>query len=184
MQQPLAHLYFLTILEYLNDLSETYPFPDLVQTATSMFDACSAANTSPKEKLILYIELQAVIQVIAKHLAKFLDPSEPAKIAKIYISRDAVNMLMDDESTGGGNNGGHGIAVAHHIKMLLSSPFEFTDTFLKKYDAVFRGSGINCLEAFVEQLKVQVIYLRFVMYAMAILYTNYHIVEIRVVCAY
>lgn len=157
MDQPLAHLYFFTILEYLSDRSKTYPFPDVIKTAKDMCDACADTNTPPKEKLMLYIELQAVIQMIAKHLAEVLDPSEPAKITtNVYNTRDAINKLMSDPSTGSVEHGGLGIAVAYHrLKMLQNSPFEFTNTLLR-YEQVFLESGIDCLKSFInEQLKVQ-----------------------------
>lgn len=151
MQQPLADLYFLTVLEHL--MNKNYPFVRLIQTAIDMLNTCSDTSTYDQERLIFWIELQAVIQVIAQQLATFLDPSEPAKIANVYSVKDAINMLMDNESTGGGRNGGHPIVIVLHSKKLLNnSSCEFIDMFLENYDGVFRG--INCLGSFYKQLKV------------------------------
>ncbi len=148
MQQPLAHLYFLTVLEHL--MSKPYKLSGLVRMATSINTLCISQPTSDASKAVLYIELQAVTQVIAQQLALHLDPKNVSDV--IHIIED-LNKLMDDEITGGGPKGGHGMVVALHLfKLLKRSSRKFTDLFKKKYDSVLKG--INCLEPFYCQLQV------------------------------
>ncbi len=150
MQQPLAHLYFYTVLEHL--MSRPYKLSGLVRMALNISTLCTSQPTSPTLKAVLYIELQAVTQVIAQQLAVNLDPSEPEKIGEVVNIVKSLNLLLDDEATGGGPQGGHGVVVALHLLKLLKSSRKFTDLFMKKYDSVIKG--INCLEPFYGQLKV------------------------------
>lgn len=93
-----------------------------------------------------------MIQVLAQQLALHLDPSEPEKIGEIVNIIKELNDLLDDERTGGGPDGGHGVVVALHLFKLLKSSRRFTELFKKKYDSVIKG--INCLEPFHGQLQV------------------------------
>lgn len=56
MQQPLAHLYFLTVLEHL--MSKPYKLSGLVRIAASITYLCTSCPTSESDKAVLYIELQ------------------------------------------------------------------------------------------------------------------------------
>ena len=150
MQQPLAHLYFLTVLEHL--LSKPYKLSELVILVSRFTSICTSEPTSNAVKAVLYIELQAVIQVIAQQLALHLDPTQPEKFGEVVVICDNLNSLLDDETTGGGKTGGHGMVVALHLFKLLKSYRQFTNLFLNMYDSVFRG--IRCLDQFNEQLKV------------------------------
>ncbi len=152
MEQPLAHLYFLTVLEHL--ISKSYKLSDLVRMATSISTLCTSKPTCTNDafKAVLYIELQAVTQLIAQQLALHLDLTKVGKFSDVQNVIKELNKLMDDETMGGGPEGGHGMVVALHLFKLLKSSRKFTDLFKKNYDIVLKG--INCLEPFHWQLKV------------------------------
>ena len=134
-------------------MSKPYKLSGLVRMASNINTLCTSEPTSNAAKAVLYIELQAVIQMIAQQLALHLDPSQPEKFGEVVSIGDELNKLMDDPTTGGGAGGGHGMVVALHLFKLLKSSRKFTDLFLKKYESVIRG--IKCLEPFYEQLKVK-----------------------------
>ena len=74
MQQPLAHLYFLTLLEHLQ--VQKRKLPDLVRLAIYITQQCTSPDTRKVEAILLWVEHQAVVQVIMQKLAFHLDPSE------------------------------------------------------------------------------------------------------------
>ena len=65
-----------------------------------------------------------------------------------------LNNLLDDDSTGGGEIGGHGLTLGMHLLHELQSDRKFTDLFTTRYQD-FRE--INCLSVFHQQLKVLVL---------------------------
>ena len=131
-------------------MSKTYKLPDLVRLATEISELFSFSDTSNDNKVVLQIEMQAILQLIAQQLAFHLNPFEPDKITDVFRMIEYINVLMDDVSTGGGKEGSHGLVVALHLYKVLKSSHRFTDLIVKKYDSVFRG--INCLGPFYEQL--------------------------------
>ena len=74
MQQPLAHLYFLTCLEHLQ--AENYTLTDLVRIANLITEQCASNTTEEAEAIVLWVELQAIVQVILQELATHLDPAK------------------------------------------------------------------------------------------------------------
>ena len=117
MQQPLAHLYFLTLLEHLQ--AQKRNLPDLIRLAIYITQQCTSPDTRKEkndeeeegdggrgerrrrrrrrreggeeeeeegeegeeeeeevEAILLWLEHQAVVQVIIQKLAFHLDPSE------------------------------------------------------------------------------------------------------------
>lgn len=151
MEQPLAHLYFLTVFEHL--MNKPYKFFQLTRLASNISTICTSEPTSNAAKAVLYIELQAVIQVTAQRLALHLDPSQPKKFEDIASVFKDLNKLMESKATGGGNGGGHEMVVALHLLKMLKSSRRFTDLFLKKYETMFLG--IECLKPFYERSKVR-----------------------------
>ncbi len=133
-------------------MSRPYKLSGLVRMASNIHTLCTSQPTSDALRAVLYIELQAVTQVIAQQLALHLDPSEPEKLGEVVNIIAELNLLMDDEKTGGGPHCGHGVVVALHLLKLLKSSRRFTELFIKKYDSVIKG--INCLEPFYGQLQV------------------------------
>ena len=69
MQQHLAHLYFLVVLERLTD-SESFELPQLIIVAENHRKNCDLSMLDDAEKMLLHIELQAVMEVTARHLAQ------------------------------------------------------------------------------------------------------------------
>ena len=73
MQQPLAHLYFLSLLEHLQ--AKKYKLSGLVSLANKISMQCVSPATKEVEAVVLWVELQAVVQVIIHGLATCLNPS-------------------------------------------------------------------------------------------------------------
>ena len=133
-------------------MSKSYKFSAFVAMASNI---STSESTSKASKAILNIELQAVIQVIAQQLALHLGPSQVKKFKDILPVIEEVNALLDDENTGGGPNGGHGLVVALHLFKLLKSSRRFTDHYRRIYDSKIKD--ITCLRPFNEQLQVRLI---------------------------
>ena len=134
-------------------MTKQYKVINLMRIASNINTLCNSQPTSKELKVVLYIELQAVIQVIAQRLALHLDPTHPNKIEDILCITEDLNKLLDDVTTGGGHGGGHSMVVALHLFKSLKSSQQLIDLFTKSYDSVFRG--ITCLEEINEQLKVR-----------------------------
>ena len=89
MQQPLVHLYFLTILEHLQ--AEGHKLSSLVRTANTINQQCASSTTGEVENVLLWVELQAVMQVVLQELATHLDPSETHCMGEIQPLADDIN---------------------------------------------------------------------------------------------
>ena len=76
MQQPLSHLYFLTLLEHLQAKKHIFPLSYFVRFANSISQQCANPARREEESILLWVELQVVVQVILQKLATHLDPSE------------------------------------------------------------------------------------------------------------
>ena len=88
MQQPLAHLYFLTLLEHLQ--AQAHKLSGLICIANTILQQCASATTKEVESVVLWIELQAVVQVILQTLAVHLNPSEP-HMEEVHPVVDDIN---------------------------------------------------------------------------------------------
>ena len=88
MQQPLVHLYFLTLLEHLQAQGHRFKLSDLVRTANTITQQCPPPTTEEVESVVLWVELQAVVQVILQKLAIHLNPSKP--------HMEEVHPMVDD----------------------------------------------------------------------------------------
>ena len=179
MQQPLVHLYFLTVLEHLQ--AEGYKLSSLVRTANTINQQCASPTTGEVEHVLLWVELQAVVQVVLQELAAHLDLSETHRLGEIQPLADDINRylpgrverrreggeeriimllmflscrLLDDVETGGGDTKGHGMVLAMHMVKLLKSSRKFSEMLTKKYDSICHG--LHCLQTFHEQLIVSV----------------------------
>lgn len=87
MQQPLCHLYFLTVMEHLwsTHLSK------LVNLAEHIQKQLKTAEGG--EAIILWVELQAVVQVLLQHLAVHLNPLEIRKFGDVQPIVQDINKL-------------------------------------------------------------------------------------------
>lgn len=85
MDQPLAHLYFLTVLEHV--MRE--PPTEVMRSAEVITELLS--KTNDEEKLLLSIELQAIIQLIAQQLQYYLDPDNSSKVTEFRLLKQFVN---------------------------------------------------------------------------------------------
>lgn len=92
MQQPLAHLYFFTLLEHLQ--AQEYKLSGLVRISNSIIWQCTSLAIREVESIVLWVELQAVVQVILQKLATVLDPDcDPSEyhIGEIQPIMDDIN---------------------------------------------------------------------------------------------
>ena len=89
MQQPLAHLYFLTVLEHL--MTQQWLLSGFVRLAISISEMCSSPEVCDRDKVLLWIELQAVVQVIAQNVPHHLDPSKQDNIVQFNPLREDIN---------------------------------------------------------------------------------------------
>jgi len=95
MQQPLCHLYFLTVLEHLLAKQNTDSFQQrnhmasLVRLAASIHASLKTAVGG--EAILLWVELQAVTQVLLQQLAQHLDPNQKQKLVEVHRIQDDVN---------------------------------------------------------------------------------------------
>ena len=89
MQQPLAHLYFLTVLEHL--MTQQWLLSGFVRLANSISEMCSSPEVCDRDKVLLWIELQAVVQVIAQNVPHHLDPSKQDNIVQFNPLREDIN---------------------------------------------------------------------------------------------
>ena len=89
MQQPLAHLYFLTVLEHLQ--AEGHKLSALVRTANNISKLCTSPTVGDRESVLLWVELQAVVQMVLQQLATHLDPSEPHRMGEIQPLAEDIN---------------------------------------------------------------------------------------------
>lgn len=151
MQQPLAHLYFLTVLEHV--LCKEKSLASIVKVAGVIFDLTNRGDSKPDLLTVLHIELQAVLQVLARLLAELLgDKSEDhVKFVELRNSIDAINYLFGLADTGGGKVGGHGMVVALHLLKVLKSSRKFIELMTTNSEVPRK---VQCLWGIHEQLQV------------------------------
>ena len=135
-------------------MSKPYKLSEFVRMAFDVSTDCKSESTSAAAKAVLYIEQQAVIQVIAQQLALHLDPYQPEKCKDVPFIINDLNELMNDPCTGGGTGGGHGTVVALHMFKLLKSSRKFTGQFTKMYGSIIKDC--NILRPIYEQIEVRV----------------------------
>ena len=92
MQQPLAHLYFMTVLEHL--VAREWELSWLVMSASSIRTLCDSSDTIDSYKVLLWIELQAVVQVIAQNVPYHLLPSQREDIVELAPLKDDINQYV------------------------------------------------------------------------------------------
>jgi len=83
MQQPLSHLYFLTVFEDL--LKSKFNLSGLIKTAQNITKQCEGGSVSEEERVLLYIEKQAVVQVMIRAIAQNLDVKDNTKIQAVSM---------------------------------------------------------------------------------------------------
>ena len=150
MQQPLAHLYFLTVLEHV--LEEPKSLADVVKAGRELSYLVNLRPSDLAQHALLQIEFQAVLQVIAKLLAELLS-EEPKEGQFIDLNNNinAINQLFGDVTTGGGKVGGHGMVVALHLLKAFKSSRKFIELMTTKFDTC---KDIMCLVPVQKRLQV------------------------------
>ena len=67
---------------------------------------------------------------------------------------EELNVLLADESTGGGAVGGHSLTMAMHLLHQLKSARKFTELLTTKFDVLV--NNVRCLHPINQQLKVAI----------------------------
>ena len=90
MQQPLCHLYFLTVVEQLWTDKHFKPnhYVQLVQGIQKEVKTAGA-----EEAVLLHVELQSVIQVLIEQLALHFDPSHFKRLGDVENIVPEINRL-------------------------------------------------------------------------------------------
>lgn len=90
MQQPLCHLYFLTVMEHL--CTEQH-IPILVQLPVDIQKKLEPGTVEETEALLLWVEYQAVVQVLIQQLALHFIPSQTHKLSDVQLVVEDINKL-------------------------------------------------------------------------------------------
>ena len=88
MQQPLAHLYFLTLMEHLQ--AQRHTLSGLLRIANAITEQFAPPTSEVVKSVVLWIELQAVVQLILQKLAVHLNPSK-LRMGEVYLVVDDIN---------------------------------------------------------------------------------------------
>ena len=98
MQQPLCHLYFLTVLDHLlgkqrskNSLQHLHShLAGVIRMANSIKTSLETAVGG--EAVLLQVELQAVTQVLIQQVALHLSPKHNEKLVYIIDMANEINL--------------------------------------------------------------------------------------------
>ena len=148
MQRPLAHLYFFTVLGHA--LKNDRGLPETVNSAEELYKVCWAGDSDPAVMVVLQVELQAVIQVIAKLLANVV-LCEPDFI-RLERTIKSASTFLEDVRTGGGADNSHGIVVAFHMLRNLKSSKKFVQVMTEDFKS--RCNEITALHPIHKKMKV------------------------------
>jgi hypothetical protein len=93
MQQPLCHLYFLTVMEHLSSAHHYNPHTSklsvLLRSAVNIQKDLETAEGG--EAVLLWVELQATVQVLIQELALHLNPAQSHKLGDIQLMMEDLN---------------------------------------------------------------------------------------------
>lgn len=139
MQQPLAHLYFLTVLENITD--RDFGYSVLINIAKTVAKLC-CSELSSEMQAIFQIELQAVLQsVIVKTGVDLISQSSNSLIHD-------VNDLLSNDVAGGISRHGWSVAVSL-FRATKQNSKHFCDILLRE-----RCIVIKCLESIRPRFQV------------------------------
>ena len=91
MQQPLCHLYFSTFLGHLESTFQGRKHSELatfIKAASSMQSRLQTENEG--RSVVLWLEFQAITQLLIKELALHFDPSEWYKLGDVVPHMDKI----------------------------------------------------------------------------------------------
>ena len=106
MQQPLCHFYFLTVMEYF----WTTHLSQLVNLAEHIQKQLNTAEGG--EEIILWVELQAVGQVLIQRLAEHSHPLQIRKFGDVQSCVKEINKLELSES----------VPIVYKLKLMVPGP--------------------------------------------------------------
>ena len=92
MQQPLCHLYFLTVLD--NYLLRNSNVDTLLVFATKVQEKALSSPGDAKA-ILLAVEIQAIIQILIQRLALHFNPTQSQKLDNVLTSTDKINRSVE-----------------------------------------------------------------------------------------
>ena len=72
-------------------MTQQWLLSGFVRLANSISEMCSSPEVCDRDKVLLWIELQAVVQVIAQNVPHHLDPSKQDNIVQFNPLREDIN---------------------------------------------------------------------------------------------
>ena len=103
-----------------------------------------------EDKIVLFIELQAAIQLSIQHLAPHLDPDNPRLIGSLSEIIDRIDQILNDVNTSG--CGGHILLLLMHLLDRLGEE-KLVILFQQRFDTICKN--ITSLEHTKDVLKVR-----------------------------
>ncbi len=95
MQQPLCHLYFLTVLEHLNNSTVQSKLSYSVNLAFTVWKELEElGEIINEESVLLRLEFQAIVQVMIQQIALHLDPKNPTKLGDLAQIIEDINRYI------------------------------------------------------------------------------------------
>jgi len=92
MQQPLCHLYFLTVLEHLwSEHHRTHSKLSILVCSAKNIQKQLQDTAQEGETVLLQVELQAVVQLLIWQLALHLDPSQTQRLGDVQLILEDIN---------------------------------------------------------------------------------------------
>ena len=96
MNQPLCHLYFLTVMEHLSSDNQIGKFYDLIEWATQIKSKLDSEQTG-EDIILLKLEFQAAVQVIIQQLALYFNPCDYQKQSDVSPVIQDINKLVCEQ---------------------------------------------------------------------------------------
>lgn len=95
MQQSLCHLYFLTVMEHLWNKIHFKPDTMKLANIVKLMEGVQTALETAKggDAVLLWVELQAVVQVLIQQLATHFNPSLDRMLGDVKILIPDINKL-------------------------------------------------------------------------------------------
>eukprot|EP00118_Oscarella_pearsei_P023946 m.294339 g.294339 ORF g.294339 m.294339 type:complete len:5643 (+) comp40744_c0_seq7:98-17026(+) len=151
--QPLASAYFHCCLRQLGFTVQNASFANLLQRSADIITEIDNGDISAEAKEVLYIERQALLQLIISRFAELFDPSKGELLRKTTTEGivNEINSIFQEDSWGGGKHDGHRLSFLHHVSKQLHSTRQAVKLFTEDYKA--KCSAFLWMEPIRESLK-------------------------------
>ena len=111
-----------------------------------------ALSERNNQNILSFIDLQAVVQILIYQLALIIDPDNTSLMSPIYSIMDKINIVLDEDATGGGSCNGHYFVLLLYLYRKLKFD-KFMSLLTAEKHEEYRGS-LKCLCRPENKLKV------------------------------